>query len=297
MDLITFAKQVLPISLWLIMLSMGLSLTIGDFSRILTQRRPLVVGTLSMLLVPPVVGLLIALVFASNNPILAVGFVLLATCPGGMVSNMMTDLAKGDLALSVSLTIVVSFVYVLVIPFYAYLALHYFLGMNDMIQVPLAEFIWKIFRLTIVPVTIGLVIRHYLPTLSAKVRAPLKPFAMAVLLIAFFIILWNQIEVLKQNFWLLFGMTLGMNAVVIALAFGLTRSLRLNTRQTAAVVCEHLIRQEMTALYIAVSIVGSFEMSLPMIMNTPVALALCFIVVLFMRRIITREDVAAKAAV
>ena len=110
----------LPGSLWLIMLSMGLSLQIKDIRRVFVNRRALFVGAISMLIVPPIVGISLALFFAPSAA-LAVGLVLLATCPGGMLSNLMTDIAKGDLALSLSLSILVSAIYVFLVPFYAHL--------------------------------------------------------------------------------------------------------------------------------------------------------------------------------
>lgn len=281
MDLID--DILLPGSLWCIMLAMGLSLTIGDFKRIFLNRRALLLGVASMLVIPPIVGVLIAITLAPT-PALAVGFVLLATCPGGMVSNLMTDLSKGDLALSLSMSIVVSAIYIFVVPLYAYLTLQYFMGIDQAVEVPLEAFIWKIFSITLVPVCFGLVIRHYRKTLAEAVRGYIKLLAMAVLVFAFATILVDQVAVLQENFWSLFWMTLGMNLVVLALAFALTRAFRFSQPETSAVCIEHLIRQEGTAIFIAVAIVGNREMSLPMIMNTPVGLFLCILLVSLMRK-------------
>ena len=87
----------LPASLWGIMFAMGLSLTVDDFRRVFVNRRALLAGMASILIVAPIVGTTIAVLFAPT-PALTVGFVLLATTPGGMLSNLMTDLAKGDRA-------------------------------------------------------------------------------------------------------------------------------------------------------------------------------------------------------
>lgn len=281
MDLID--DILLPGSLWCIMLAMGLSLTIGDFKRIFVNRRALLLGVASMLVIPPVVGVLIAVSLAPT-PALAVGFVLLATCPGGMVSNLMTDLSKGDLALSLSMSIVVSAIYIFVVPIYAYLTLQYFMGIDQTVEVPLDAFIWKILSITLVPVCFGLLIRHFKQSLAEAVRGYIKLLAMSVLVFAFVTILIDQVAVLQENFWSLFWMTLGMNLVVLALAFALTRVFGCSQSETSAVCIEHLIRQEGTAIFIAVAIVGNREMSLPMIMNTPVGLFLCILLVSLMRK-------------
>lgn len=287
---------VLPASLWLIMFSIGLSLTPDDFRRVFTQRRALVAGIASMLVVPPLVGVAMAVTFAPS-PALAVGFVLLATCPGGMLSNLMTDLAKGDLALSLSLSIVVSMVYIVVVPFYAHFALLHFMGMEASVEIPLVAFIWKIFSITLVPASLGLLARMWKPGPALAARTPVKAVAMAALLVAFGFILADQIPVLRENFETLFWMTLGINAVTLALVMSLTKVLALAPGEKIAVGIEHLIRQEGTAIYIAVTIVGSREMSLPMIMNTPVGLVVCILFVLVSRRIMARRSAPAHLGV
>lgn len=278
----------LPGSLWAIMFSMGLSLTWQDFRRVFSERRALLVGVGAMLIVPPIVGIIVATKYAPT-PELAVGFVLLATCPGGMLSNLMTDLSKGDLALSMSFTIAVSFIYIFTVPFYAHFALLHFMGQSREIDLPMLGFIGSIFSMTLVPVTLGVLVRRFKSELAIKLRGYIKIVAMIVLVGAFITILVDQVEVLRHNFALLFWMTLACNLIVVTAAFLLSKLARLNAPQTSAVCIEHLIRQEGTAIYIAVAIVGSREMSLPMIMNTPIGLVLCIIFVLVMRKVMTRH--------
>ncbi|HKZ73788.1 MAG TPA: bile acid:sodium symporter [Steroidobacteraceae bacterium] len=285
----------LPGSLWCIMLSMGLSLTVDDFRRVFVNRRGLFVGVGSMLVVPPLIGLALALLFAPT-PALAVGFVLLATCPGGMLSNLMTDIARGDLALSIALTLLVSLIYIAIVPFYAYLALLHFMDVSQQIEVPLAGFVGGIIGITLVPAGLGLLVRAYWPALAMKAKDVIKTVATAVLVGAFVVILVGQVAVLRQNFWTLFWMTLGMNLLVVAAVIGVTRITRLNRGESIAVCIEHMIRQEGTAIFIAVTIVGSREMSLPMIMNTPVALVICIAFVTAVRRYLARSSATAETA-
>ncbi len=284
----------LPGSLWGIMFSMGLSLTLDDFRRIAANRRALYVGLGSMLVVPPVIGLIMVLLFAPT-PALAVGFILLATCPGGMLSNLMTDLARGDLALSLSLSILVSMVYILVVPFYAHLALLHFVGVDEQVSVPLTDFIWKVFSITLVPASLGLLVRSYWPAIAIRAKGAIKTIATLVLVVAFGFILVDQIPVLREHFNSLFGMTLAMNLLNLAVALALCAGFALVPRERVAVGIEHMIRQEGTAIYIAVTIVGSREMSLPMIMNTPVALILCIVFVLLSRRSLAAERATGES--
>ncbi|PCI46470.1 MAG: hypothetical protein COB49_08345 [Alphaproteobacteria bacterium] len=273
----------LPGSLWLIMFSMGLSLTIDDFRRIAGNRRALMVGMGSMLIVPPLIGIAISVAFAPT-PALTVGFILLATCPGGMLSNLMTDIARGDLALSLSLSILVSMIYVMVIPFYAHFALLYFMAVDEQVAIPLISFIWKIVSITLLPASLGLLVNTLKPAIGKKIKGFAKIGGTSILVVAFGFILADQMPVLRQYFDSLFAITLAMNILALAVAIGLSKIMGLIPRERVAIGIEHIIRQEGTAIYIAVTIVGSREMSLPMIMNTPVALVLCIIFVVSSRR-------------
>jgi BASS family bile acid:Na+ symporter len=268
----------LPGSLWLIMFSMGLSLTVADFGRVLSARRALIVGMVSMLVLLPLLGTGIAVAFAPT-PVLAVGFVLLATCPGGMLSNLMTDIAGGDLALSLSLTILISFLYIFIVPFYAFGATSWFLGVDGVIEVPLLDSIGQIFSVTLLPVSLGIAVRRYWPSIAIAAKGYVKWGATAILVAAFVAILMDQIETLKASFGPLLFMVALMNVLALALAYTISRLTRVSYPERVAICIEHMIRQEGTAIYIAVSILGSTEMSLPMIINTPVGLALCIVFV------------------
>lgn len=273
----------LPGSLWAIMFSMGLSLTLSDFRRIAQNRRALYVGVGSMLIVPPLIGLVLVSLFAPT-PELAVGFILLATCPGGMLSNLMTDLSEGDLALSLSLSILVSMIYIAVVPFYAHFALLHFIGVEERVAIPLIDFIWKIFSITLIPASLGIILRHYKTDLAIRIKGSVKWIGTGALVIAFVFILIGLMPVLREYFNSLFAITLGMNVLNLVVALTLATIFALSAPERVAIGIEHMIRQEGTAIFVAVSIVGSREMSLPMIMNTPVALGLCIIFVLVSRR-------------
>lgn len=265
---------VLPGSLIAIMASMGLSLTAADFRQVFRNKRALVFGVCSMLIVPPLIGLTLALTVAPT-PALAVGFVLLATTPGGMLSNLFTDMAKGDLALSMSMTLLLSMIYIFVVPFYAHFALSHFLGLEADVKVPLASFFWDIFSITVLPAAAGFTLRALRPGFAIAFKKYLKNIATIVLFTAFGFILFDQVPVLRENLGALFWITVALNLIMVCVVMTIVRFAGFTRRENIAIGIEHLMRQEGTAIFIAVSIVGNNEMSLPMIMNTPVAL--CFV--------------------
>jgi BASS family bile acid:Na+ symporter len=273
----------LPGSLIAIMASMGLSLTAEDFRHVFGNRRALIFGVCSMLIVPPFIGLSLSLAFAPT-PALAVGFVLLATTPGGMLSNLFTDMAKGDLALSMSLTLILSVVYLFVVPFYAHFALLHFMGMEADVQVPLASFFWDIFSITVLPAGAGFAVRALRPEFAIWFKRYLKNAATIVLFSAFGVILVDQVPVLRQNLGALFWITVALNLIMVCVVMTIVRFAGFTRRENVAIGIEHLMRQEGTAIFIAVTIVGNNEMSLPMIMNTPVALCFVLLFVALARR-------------
>lgn len=264
----------LPGSLVAIMVSMGLSLTADDFRQVFRNKRALIFGVCSMLIVPPLIGLSLALTVAPTAA-LAVGFVLLATTPGGMLSNLFTDMAKGDLALSMSMTLILSMIYIFVVPFYAHFALLHFMGLKADVQVPLASFFWDIFSITVLPATVGFAIRAWRPDFAIWFKRYLKNAATIVLFGSFGVILYDQVPVLRENLGALFWITVALNLIMVVVVMTIVRFAGFTRRENVAIGIEHLMRQEGTAIFIAVSIVGNNEMSLPMIMNTPVAL--CFV--------------------
>ncbi|HWV59641.1 MAG TPA: bile acid:sodium symporter [Sphingopyxis sp.] len=273
----------LPGSLVAIMVSMGLSLTADDFRQVFRNKRALIFGVCSMLIVPPLIGLSLALTVAPTAA-LAVGFVLLATTPGGMLSNLFTDMAKGDLALSMSMTLILSMIYIFVVPFYAHFALLHFMGLEADVQVPLASFFWDIFSITVLPATVGFAVRAWRPDFAIWFKRYLKNAATIVLFSSFGVILYDQVPVLRENLGALFWITVALNLIMVVVVMTIVRFAGFTRRENVAIGIEHLMRQEGTAIFIAVSIVGNNEMSLPMIMNTPVALCFVLLFVAIARR-------------
>src|ERR1700733_11563863 len=145
----------LPGSLWLVMFTIGLGLKVGDFASILSGRRSFILGLLSMLVVVPLCGTTLAVLFAPT-PELMVGLILLATTPGGILSNLITDIAKGDVALSVSLTLTLSTIYVFTLPFIAHFALLFAFRATVPIDITFASSLSHILLVTMLPILCGM---------------------------------------------------------------------------------------------------------------------------------------------
>src|ERR1700677_2633383 len=166
-------SYLLPWALWLVMFTIGTGLKLSDFANILSGRRAFFLGLLSMLVLVPLCGTLLATLFAPT-PELLVGLILLATTPGGILSNLITDIAKGDVALSVSLTLALSTIYVFTLPFIAHFALLFAFQQSQPIDIPFGSSLSHILMVTMLPIGCGMIAAHFQPRWCALVGPPIK---------------------------------------------------------------------------------------------------------------------------
>ncbi|MFM8605482.1 MAG: bile acid:sodium symporter family protein [Cyanobium sp.] len=170
----------LPIALAVVMLGMGLGLVPEDFRRILRDPRAVTAGTLCQVVALPLIALLIVRV-VPMPAVIAVGLIVLALCPGGPSSNLITYLARGDVALSVTLTAVSSLITVFTIPVLANLALRHYLGAEAAINLPVGSTMLRIALITLVPTALGMVLRQRLPRTAAALERQVSRLALALL--------------------------------------------------------------------------------------------------------------------
>ncbi len=163
-------RYLLPASLWAVMLAMGMGLSVADFRGIVSNRRAFLVGAGSMLVLVPACGIALGTAFAPT-PVLAVGLILLATTPSGILSNLLTDIAGGEVALSISISLLLSLVYVFTLPFIAHFALEHTLGQSASIAIPLADSMGHILTITLIPVLLGMFLRAFGPASGGRCRA------------------------------------------------------------------------------------------------------------------------------
>ncbi len=264
----------LPGSLWLVMFTIGLGLRVGDFAGVLSGRRAYFLGLLSMLVVVPLCGTLLGVLFAPT-PELMVGFILLATTPGGILSNLITDIAKGDVALSVSLTLTLSTIYIFTLPFIAHFALLLAFHQTQPIDIPFGSSLSHILMVTLLPISCGMIAARLAPSWCALLGPPVKKVATTALVIIFLMITVQQWAVLRASFGTLLAIVVAMNLTAITLAVAISKIGRLTRAETTAIAVEHMIRQEGTAIFVAVTLLHRHDMSLPMIINTFIGMALC----------------------
>ena len=181
---------ILPIALAFIMFSLGLGLSLNDFTRIFLKPKEFIVGFASQLIILPIVALILVLILPAS-PEIAIGVMILAAAPGGATSNILTSFAKGDVALSISLTAVISILSVVTIPLILGISLS-FLGLNLANEgISLMDIALKMFLIVTIPVLIGISL--------SRVLNSFEDMAKKISTILFFLVLLGAILAEREN--------------------------------------------------------------------------------------------------
>lgn len=254
---------ILPISLAIIMLGMGLSLTISDFKNVFKNPKAALIGLTNQMLILPLIGFILAVTF-DLDPVLAVGLMIISACPGGATSNLITHVAKGDIALSISLTAFTSIATVFTIPIILSFSLNYFMNeTGNTIELPIGETMLQITGITILPVSIGMLIKHFKTSFAKKMEKPMR-IASTVIFIAVVlgIILANR-DIIVSSFKSSGLVALLLNVTTMATGYFSARIFKLNLKQSISITIESGIQNGTLAIVVALSILNRMELSIP----------------------------------
>ncbi len=182
MDLLT--KYGLPVVIGMIMFNLGLSLKFNDFRQIFTAPKPLLLGLICQIVLLPIIAFLLA--YFSNLPVsIKTGLVIIAACPGGATSNLISYLLKGDVALSISLTAVNSLIILFTIPLYIYLALSVLHDKGSFITLPFLPTVLKIVLMLLLPTLLGMLTHMKFKKAAKKMEFYLKYITTVLLALIF----------------------------------------------------------------------------------------------------------------
>ena len=244
MNIIT--DVVLPIALAFIMFSLGLGLSISDFTRIFVKPKEFFVGFVSQLIILPIVALILVFIWPLS-PEIAIGVMIIAAAPGGATSNILTSFAKGDVALSISLTAVISILSVITIPLILGISLS-LLGTNLASEgISLIDIALKMFLIVTVPVLIGMLLKNILSSL--------ENIAKKISTVLFFLVLLGAILAERENVITYFAqaglITLVLNILMMLIAYYLSKSLISNVSQQRAITFECGLQNGTLAIVVA----------------------------------------------
>lgn len=280
-----FTLVLLPVALAIVMLGMGLSLVAEDFKRITLYPRAVAVGTVCQTVLLPLLGGLIALA-VPMEPAMAVGLVVVAVCPGGASSNLITYLARGDVALSVTLTAVSSLVTVFTIPLFTNLALQQFLGAGAAIALPLGTTMLQIVLITLLPTAIGMAIRHRFPRTARGLERQMG--GLAALLLALIIVLLLIREGSKlPGFLAQVGLAIVMlNLLAMLMGLSAGKLFRLPRAQQVCIAIEVGLQNGTLAIGITAGLLNNPDMAVPAAVYSLLMFVTGFGAILYGRRVI-----------
>jgi BASS family bile acid:Na+ symporter len=262
MDFDFFINTVLPLALSLIMLGLGMTLRVSDFTRVFAYPKAAAVGLLCQMVLLPLTGFALAKLFPLA-PMLAVGVMILACCPAGASSNLITYLSRGDVALAVTLTAVTSFAAVFTAPILINLSLQHFMGEGQAIQLPLLKTIIQISRMIVIPVIIGMLINAWKPDFTKALESPMRILSTLVLAMAVFGTVWADKANLVSNFQSAGVVMLCLNVLTLLIGYNVARLFRLHQKQAITVSIEGGIQNGTLAIVIAATILQTPAMAVP----------------------------------
>lgn len=251
----------LPLSLGIIMLGLGLSLTLADFTRVVRYPKAAIIGLTIQMLVLTSAAFLIAVVF-QLPPELAVGLLLLAAAPGGATANVYSHLAHGDVALNITLTAVNSALSLLTLPFIVTFALQYFMASDQYVPPPFRKII-EVGLIIVLPVVIGMLVRQFAPRFAAKMEKPIRIFSVLLLALLVMLAVAQSWEVLVKYFAVVGFACLVFNLVSMAVGYAAPLALKLPEKQAIAISMEIGIHNGTLAIYIALNVLNNGTMGVP----------------------------------
>ena len=237
---------ILPLALAFIMFALGLGLARDDFLRVFLKPKEFLIGLFSQVIILPLVGLI--LIFVWPLPLeLAIGVMIIAAAPGGVTSNVLTSFAKGDVALSISLTAIISILSVVTIPIVLLISFSVlnFEGLGQ--DQSLFDVALRMFLIVTVPVIIGMICRSFLSSF--------ENIAKKISIVLFVLVLIGAILAERENIVTYFAqagaVTLALNVIMMVIAFYLSKSLISNQSQQRAITIECGLQNGTLAIVVA----------------------------------------------
>jgi BASS family bile acid:Na+ symporter len=278
-----------------VMLALGLTLTVDDFKRAATLRRPLLVALLCQAVVLPTLCLLIAEEF-HLEPHLAVGLMLMSAAPGGTMANLLSHLVNGDLALNLTLTAINAVLSIFALPAILAVSMTWFLGGGRVIPLQPDKFL-AVFALVLVPTAIGVAIRHRFPRFAHRLQRPVRVAVVLLLILATLAAIAGGKTTLYHNFGVLAGAVTTFCALSLGVGYLAPRWMRLAPRQAIAVSLEIGLHNAVLAMGIALSpqLLNSAEMATPPAVYGAIAPFLALTFVFLVRRLDPAYRAVARA--
>ncbi|WP_299595146.1 bile acid:sodium symporter family protein [uncultured Microbulbifer sp.] len=285
----------LPLSLFIIMVGIGMTLTARDFHQVTVKPAGLILGTIAQILVMPLLAFALAWVL-QLPPAMAVGLVIIAACPGGTTSNLFTLLAKGNVALSIVLTVSASLITIMSIPLFANFALKLYFGTAQEISLPLGKTVLMLSAIVLLPVAIGMGVKALRPALAARAESVVSIFGGVVLAALIAGIVYGMRDRVVDLLIQAGPAAIALNILGIAVGLLCTRMAGLGSRERLAVATELGIKNGTLGLMVTLTLLQSSDMSVPSAIYGVIMFPIGFLLAAYGRRFVKSSSSPSKTA-
>ena len=273
---------ILPLALAFIMFVLGLGLTFDDFARVARKPRDFFIGATTQIVLLPVVAFVLISIW-SLPPELALGVMIIAAAPGGVTSNILTAFGRGDVALSISLTAVISLLSVITIPAVVVFSYAHLIG-GQAGDVSVAGTAVSVFVIVTVPVLIGLAVRRYAENIAIRI----EPVARQISAGLFILVLAGAIFQERANIATYFAqaglITLVLNLVMMALAYAIARMFASGPKQRVTIALECGLQNGTLAIAVAALLFDGGLATVPAATYSLIMFATALLFIFFLRR-------------
>ena len=272
----------LPIALAFIMFALGLGLTGTDFLRVIKQPKDFFIGAISQIILLPVIAFVLVKIWPIS-PELAIGVMIIAAAPGGVTSNILTFFARGDVALSVSLTAIISLLSVITVPFIIVTSLGLLGSENVSQNISLTSMAISMFLIVTVPVIIGMIFRRF----ASNTAINFEPIAKKISVVLFIIVLLGAILAEKDNIVFYFAdaglITFVLNVLMMVVAFYVAQLLGTGNAQKKCIAIECGLQNGTLAIFVGTTLFGGGAFVIPAATYSLIMFVTSLIFVFFVR--------------
>ena len=253
MEIVT---KIAPIILALIMLGLGLGLKVEDFTRVFKNPKDFVVGFISQLIILPIVAYLLIIIL-KTPPEIAIGVMIIAAAPGGVTTNILTKFADGDVALSISLTAVISLISIITVPFIIFTSADLFGITNISTNISMIGIALKMVLVVTIPVILGMLIRKFAENFIAPKVEIFNKLNIIFFIIFFIAAFYEERENIISFIMQAGFITLILNITMMIIAYYIAKTFASGIKQRKCIALECGLQNGTLALFVSTQIFGT----------------------------------------
>ena len=272
-----------PIALALIMLGLGASLTIKDFTRVFQNPKEFFVGLICQLIVLPIIGYLLIIIL--RTPIeLALGVMLIAAAPGGVTSNVLTKFADGDVALSISLTAFSSLISIVSVPYVIFLSIDLFNISYIEKEISMLGISLKMFFVVTIPVILGMLIRKFAGELILKNMKLIQRISIGLFIIVFVAIYIEEWDSIVMFLTKAGTVALSLNVIMMIVGFYTAKFFASGVAQQRCISLECGLQNGTLAVFVGTQLFDNMMYMVPTAAYALIMMTTSVLFVLFLRK-------------